>query len=335
MDIDVGACIAALLYEQDTVSIPGLGSLVSQYKPAAIEHVQGKISPPSKEWSFNTNLQVNDGLLINGLIQKYHLSPSEAEKQVQDYVAQVKSALDRREIVVIPEVGRLYRDFEQQLRFLPDHTNFNVETFGLPTVQFYPVLRSQRAAENQTPQVPLQKKFGEVALLWFQRYLKIVSAVAGITLATTLYLLLRPGADVPESPVAEALPPARVNVSPSDIDEITGDVPAELPEALNEAGNDPDETEANPETDTESITLGPEQKFGIIVIGAFSSEENVKRLISRLYESGYEPVTEKRGKLTQVSVQLAYESESEIRDALQRIRKKFNADAKIVKRGKR
>jgi len=334
MDIDVGACIAALLYEQDTVSIPGLGSLVGQYKPAAIEHVQGKVSPPSKEWSFNANLAINDGLLINSLIGKAHLSYAAAEKLVEDYVAQVKSALDRREIVVIPEVGRLYRDFEQQLRFLPDNTNFNTDTFGLPTVQFYPVLRSLKNQEALAPELPAAQNFQQVARTWFQRYMKIAAAIGAISLATTLFLLLRPGANVPDPPLAEVLPPSRVNVSPSEAE--AADAPAELPEALGQdEDQDPDEGGTNTETDTESITLGPDQKYGTIVIGAFSNEDNVKRLITRLYESGYEPFTDKRGRLTQVSIQMAYENESELRDALQKVRKKFNPDAKITRKGKR
>jgi len=67
----------------------------------------------------------------------------------------------------------------------------------------------------------------------------------------------------------------------------------------------------------------------------FSNENNVKRLISKLYEAGYEPFTDKRGRLTQVSVQMAYKNDSELRDALQKIRKKFNKDAKITGKGKR
>jgi len=334
MSIDVGACIASLLYEQDTVSIPGLGALTGQYKTAAIEHVQGKISPPSKEWSFNPNLAVNDGLLINSLIQKYHLSYTEAETQVTEYVTQIKQALERREIVIIPEVGRLYRDFEQQFRFLPDNTNFNVEAFGLPTVQFYPVLRSQKSQET-VPEIPQGQNFRELASAWFQRYMKVVATISTITLATTIYLMLRPGADVPENPVAEALPPSRVNVSPSSLPLETEDVPAELPEVLAQDENDAEEKEPAPETDTESITLAPEQKFGIIVIGAFSNQDNVKRLIERLYQSGYEPFTDKRGKLTQVSVQFAYENEADLNEALKKIRRKFNEDAKIVQKGKR
>ncbi|NUO03259.1 MAG: SPOR domain-containing protein [Saprospiraceae bacterium] len=336
MDIDVGACISALLYEHDTVSIPGLGALVGQYKSAAIEHVQGKISPPSKEWAFNPNLAVNDGILINYLIQKYHLSYAEAEKHVADYVAQVTAALERREIVVIPEVGRLYRDFEQQLRFLPDNTNFYAEAFGLPTVQFYPVLRSAKSQESLVPETPAAQSFRQLALTAFRQYRKIAAILGTISLATTLYLLLRPGANLPEAPIAEALPPSRVNVSPSSEIPPTADTPAELPEALGqEEDSDPDERGTNTETDTESITLGPEQKFGVIVIGSFSNEDNVKRLISRLYESGYEPFTDKKGRLTQVSVQLGYETESELRDALQNIRKKFNKDARITRKGKR
>ena len=118
MEIDVGTYIGDLLYQNEKVNIPGLGGFTADYKTAELDHVQGKIAPPSKSLNFNSNLVVNDGLLINYIKEKHELSLGEAQKAVEDYVSRVKEAIGRREIVVFPEVGRLYKDYEQKLQFL-------------------------------------------------------------------------------------------------------------------------------------------------------------------------------------------------------------------------
>ena len=74
--MDIGQCIAELLYEQESVSLPGLGSFTSRYKPAAIDHVQGKLSPPTKEIEFNANLVLDDGLLAEAAAQRLNGPPS-------------------------------------------------------------------------------------------------------------------------------------------------------------------------------------------------------------------------------------------------------------------
>ena len=69
----------------------------------------------------------------------------------------VKAAIERREIVVFPKVGRLYKDYEQNLQFLADNTNFNVDSFGLPDVQFYPITQSSEKVVKAVESVQAQK----------------------------------------------------------------------------------------------------------------------------------------------------------------------------------
>ena len=54
-------------------------------------------------------------------------------------------------MVNIPGVGRLYKDFESNIQFIPDSTNFNKDSFGLPTIKFYPILRDKVSAESIIP----------------------------------------------------------------------------------------------------------------------------------------------------------------------------------------
>ena len=128
--------------------IPSFGALTLQYAPSTIDHVQGLLNPPSKSISFDNNLIVNDGKLIDIIQQKHQITTEEATSQINKFVALIKDQIDRREMVNLQGVGRLYKDFENKIQFIPDSTNFNKESFGLPTVNFIPILREQTTSEN-------------------------------------------------------------------------------------------------------------------------------------------------------------------------------------------
>lgn len=344
MEIDVGAYISELLYQNEKVSIPGLGGFVANYKSAEIDHVQGKIAPPSKDLSFNSNLVVNDGLLINFIKDKHSLSYAEAQKAVEDYVGRVKEAVERREIIVFPQVGRLYKDYEQKLQFLPDNTNFETNSYGLPTVSFYPVSKTPPpAAKASQP-----KKSGLNALStpvisqkisqWFQRSLPFIIVLSVIIIGTGLYFVLSNSRSQKGNIEVSRVPESRVNISPTQEDTDGEDTAANTPDD-EEAASAPAqedsgmiEVTADEDLDTESATPAPDQKFCIIAIGVFGNQNNVKKLVQEIYEEGFEPYTEKRGNLTKVGVQMAYDDDSELKAALRTVQEKFSEDAKIIKK---
>jgi len=321
MHIDIGACIADLLYEHKSVTIPGLGAFVSAYKPANIDQVEGKLAPPSKQISFNKNLLIDDGLLVKQLREKYRLSYGEAMRTVDDYAGKVKESIERREIVTFPKVGRLYKDYEQNYQFLPDETNFNTDSYGLPVLEYMPVMRTaqekaQAAAATQQAPVKIKKKN------WLQRNLLLVSSIGVFVIAGSVYVLLQNPISKNElqEEVAPSVPTARYNVSPSESDET--DV-AEV----NAQGNDEADDSAS-----ESATLKPGTKSAIIMIGTFSKQENVERLIKKIYENGYEPYTEKKGAAMRVGVQMKYERTADLNAAVNSISKEFDAKAAIYKK---
>ncbi|RME06705.1 MAG: hypothetical protein D6816_07425, partial [Bacteroidetes bacterium] len=134
MQIDVAQAIKELLYKSDSVIIPGLGGLIATPVPASVDYVQGSVEPPSRKLEFNENLAINDGVLARFIEEQYTVSFREAVEAITDFVNEARKALERREIVEIPEVGRIYLDYQQQIRFMPDKTNFAVDSFGLPPV---------------------------------------------------------------------------------------------------------------------------------------------------------------------------------------------------------
>lgn len=322
MQIDVGACIAELLYEQQAVTIPGLGAFVTAYKPANIDQVEGKIMPPSKQISFNRNLLIDDGLLVKCLREKFHLSYGEAMRSVEEFATNVKETIERREIVTFAGLGRLYKDYEQNYQFLPDGVNFNADAYGLPTMDYFPIARNAPEKNHSaTTTKSLGVPIGARPQNWVQKNLLLVTTVAVLTVAGGVYLLLYFPKDQPqEQAVAPSVPTSRYNVRPA----YNGETAEET--AADGIANDSDES------DTERATLAPGQKYCIITIGKFGKQENVERLIKKIYEEGFEPYTEKSGKLTRVGVQMKYEKESEVQEALRTIRKKIEPNAAVLKK---
>ena len=143
MEIKIAEDIKELIYEHGSVVVPGLGSFSGDYKSAAIDNVQGQLAPPALDIVFNPNNVLNDGVLLDFIKNKYHVLMHEAQKAIDTFTEEVVQTFKKHEIVVIPDVGRLYRDYSDKVRFLPENTNFNTDTFGLPTVQFYPVSRNR------------------------------------------------------------------------------------------------------------------------------------------------------------------------------------------------
>jgi CCDC81-like prokaryotic HU domain 2/CCDC81-like prokaryotic HU domain 1 len=147
-NLNIADEIRHLLYEHRSVALPGLGSFVSAYKSASVDHLQGMLYPPAYTLRFDANFVQDDGILTDFIAQKYELPLEQAQMAVSDFVLSAQSLLDTRELLVFTEVGRLYRDFNHQLQFLPDNTNFNVDSFALPSVQYYPVSRVRDAVAS-------------------------------------------------------------------------------------------------------------------------------------------------------------------------------------------
>ncbi|MCB9306966.1 MAG: hypothetical protein H6565_10250 [Lewinellaceae bacterium] len=154
MQIDIPAHIEKLLFLHDALTIPAFGTFTATKSPATTDYVGGTVMPPSKSLTFNENQAGDDGILVGDIAAEQGIPTEEARKAVDEYVEKIQDLLNQREIVTLPNVGRLYKNYIQKIQFLPDTTNFNPESFGLPPLQFSPLARSrevEKAAEIPTP----------------------------------------------------------------------------------------------------------------------------------------------------------------------------------------
>jgi hypothetical protein len=221
VDIEIGNHIAALLYTNEVVSIPGLGSFVTAYQPAEIDPVQGELSPPSKALKFDKNLAVDDGLLIKHISEEEQISMADAERLVNAYVEQLKEAIEKRELVSFSGLGRLYKDYEGQFQFLADGTNFNTDSYGLPNVQFFPISRLQqttahKGTANTAKAGYAGKKVADTKKAGLNKGLLAAMGLAVLVAGIAIYVLLFQGASSGSTVEnAQTVPTSRVNVKPT------------------------------------------------------------------------------------------------------------------------
>ncbi len=129
--------IQDLLYRHDCVILPGFGGFVANYKPAKVDYDRSIFLPPSKEISFNSQLQHNDGLLISDVSRSSGLAYIDSKRNVDEYIEDIKLRLEKGKKVVLDELGSFHFDKENLLQFEPDRTkNYLIDSFGLSSFEF-------------------------------------------------------------------------------------------------------------------------------------------------------------------------------------------------------
>lgn len=349
MQQEISQYISALLYKNNTLCIPNFGTLELRHAPALLDQVQGQLSPPSKEIQFNEDLVMDDGVLLNYLVQQRDCSLAEAQNWLTKQVENIKSALQRREIIELAGIGRFFINFENKLQFIAESANYNTDSFGLQGIQAQAINRSleerehlvhQQQAANQPktpPPAPKQKSW--LAKNWWLLLLILIIAIALVFLLPLLQDKIKNSA-----PIANDIPKERLNTSPSkQLDEDQDDAAVDLNEALDVVEDEltTDESENTDTTDDiadetaddtqeAQSTLSPEEHTAIIAVGLFGNPENVEKLIERLAGMGYSPVSQAEGKLTRIGVSTRYEQESELDDLLKELQARVEKSAFVM-----
>lgn len=325
MDIKVEESIAELLYTHNLVIVPGLGGFMAEEAGAKVDQVLGKISPPAKKVKFNENLLVDDGVLHSYLMQEHSISKLASEMYINDFVKQAKELLDKREIIVFPNLGRLYKDFQGNFKFLQDNSNHNVDVYGLGDVPARPILRNTAIQDRNKPKeetikvgpvattgyAPVRRKKGENNIL------------LGVLLSAALFALfaivLFPGLFKSDEPAYQS----------TAIDELQ-DLPVTEDDEEDDAyelWDDDVEDIVAEEEEVERLKDIRDWEEALVVVGVFGDKKNAESLIKRILEKGYEADSRPRGSSTAVAVRFAYSSEEEFEEKFEQVKNYFNKKA--------
>jgi len=138
--MDIALYIRELLLKHDCVIVPGFGGFIGNYITARIDKSTGDFFPPTKQISFNKNLNTNDGLLIGKISEANGINFSEARAIVAKYVIKLHKKLNNGETVVFEHIGTFVDNKEGNVQFEPDvKANYCLNSFGLESFQCFPL----------------------------------------------------------------------------------------------------------------------------------------------------------------------------------------------------
>ena len=343
MQQELSQYLAELLYHHDRLSVPGLGTFELSHAPALVDQVQGQVSAPAKQIRFNANLVLDDGLLVDIIHREKGWSLSQSNRWLAEQVGEIKAALDRREIVELPGVGRFFRNFENQLQFVAENVNFNLDSFGLQAVPGQLVARSVSekipAIQSKVATPPPPPKAAKSASTFNGEWLRanLVWLIAGLMIvATFATFLLYPRSTDTEQPTVNGeaiakVPQERLNASPTRVpDDETATTDTAADGSTDDTTTEP--TAPEEDLDTEAATISPSEHTAVIAVGLFGNQDNVQRLLERLSKDGFSPISRPEGTNTRVGVNVRYSEERELQSVLREIRKDYASSAFIMTR---
>ncbi|MBC7862482.1 MAG: HU-CCDC81 and SPOR domain-containing protein [Bacteroidia bacterium] len=142
MEKQIPVLVAEMLYHHDCVIIPGFGGFVARHVPSFMHPGLHTVHPPSKSVLFNKNLVNNDGLLANGLIEKFNFSYPKAVAFITQFAEDCHRQLHQNLRLEMENIGVLYLDAEKNIQFEPRaDLNYLLQSFGLSEVYAHPVLQ--------------------------------------------------------------------------------------------------------------------------------------------------------------------------------------------------
>ena len=203
---DVLKVLPGMFWDHDCVMLPGLGGFVCNPRSAWYDEAKRQIVPPSRDVLFNPRLTTNDGVVANELMAKHGLAYGEALKAVESLVDHVLAGLDKGQTVEIPGLGKLYREEDQQLRFMADvefeqmlqsfgHASIPLAAREAVRVDVAPKAAPvpMAALKNEEPRAAQSASTGDTPVIPFR--VKLGRAAAAVAIPLTLagaYLLAEP-----------------------------------------------------------------------------------------------------------------------------------------------
>lgn len=262
--------IAELLYRYNCVVVPEFGAFLTQFRPSRKDVQSNTFFPPSKEISFNEQLQSNDGLLVSHIANAEKKSFEEIQDSLKKETDHWRRMLKLGERVKLKNLGEFSLNNEDKIQFVPSsQTNYLTSSYGLSQVVATPIVRETLkeevvALEEEIPFIitPEQRKKSS-----FRPLLKY-AAIVLLAVSTGLTGLRFYNDNINSQQIVEQQAQEEVSKKIQEATFFNTD-PIELP-AIS----------------LDIITL-PKKNVHHIIAGAFRVEENANKKISELKAKGY------------------------------------------------
>ena len=146
--------ISELLFRYDCVIVPDFGGFLTKKISAKINYHTHEFSPPSKELSFNSRLQNNDGLLANHISNHMDISYDKAVEMIKQQVEIWYDHLEKNKLT-LENIGVISLTNEKKLSFQPSNdVNYLQDSFGMNSITS-PAIKRVYQKEIQEEQKPV------------------------------------------------------------------------------------------------------------------------------------------------------------------------------------
>jgi hypothetical protein len=264
------------------VIIPDFGGFVANYESAFIDSRTNHMFAPKKSIFFNRILKNNDGLLVNEIAVGEGLTFKQAKKELDKYVLNLNESLSLHKKVFIDEVGTLLLTSDDKVLFVQSNSrNHLLDSYGFTTIQYPTIQRTsvQERFEEKIKHIdkahlPSNKKpWLKAAAVLIPLLMVSALGISNKDKIHSVYANLSPFGSS-SSTVVEAVETATTHLSSFDVESPTNNI-EEAVLSFYEAKN-------NMTTVVEN-----EVPKHFIIAGAFSSERNAKKMISKLQKSNF------------------------------------------------
>ncbi|MDB0007351.1 SPOR domain-containing protein [Flavobacteriales bacterium] len=283
MRTNINKHISDLLCEHNCVIIPDFGGFVANYESAFIDSRTNHMFAPKKSIVFNRSLKNNDGLLVNEIAVGEGLTFKQAKKELDKYVLNLNESLSLHKKVFIDEVGTLLLTSDEKVLFVQSNSrNHLLDSYGFTTIQYPAIQRTsvQERFEEKIKHIdkahlPSNKKpWLKAAAVLIPLLMVSALGISNKDKIHSVYANLSPFGSSSSSTVVEAVETATTHLSSFDVESPTNNI-EEAVLSFYEAKN-------NMTTVVEN-----EVPKHFIVAGAFSSERNANKMISKLQKSNF------------------------------------------------
>lgn len=141
MDIDLlSKMVKEMILDNDSVTLPGIGSFVAEVVPATFSDKGYTINPPYRRLFFRQRHQ-DDSRLIDFYCQSNGVAPADGERILTEFLTGLKEILIEKKNVILPGLGRLRATKENNFFFVPDEdldiypNGYGLEPISLKTHQ--------------------------------------------------------------------------------------------------------------------------------------------------------------------------------------------------------
>ena len=165
MDIDLLAkMIKEVMLQNDSVTLPGVGSFVAELVPASFSDKGYTLNPPYRRLYFIPR-QGEDKLLAALYASSNGVSEQDAEQIITDFLHEMREMLLSRRVMVFPGLGRLRATRENHIFFVADEdldiypAGYGLEPISLKThveteAQVEAAVASLAKAMEEVPEEP-------------------------------------------------------------------------------------------------------------------------------------------------------------------------------------